>query len=104
MAVPGWPELAFCTESMASVRTVLMQSCSRAVDDSMAVGDFTSGPPRGIRGLESQPNLGAFGAPPCSLPSVLGQASLAPADHKGRHYKAGFANATISFARRSLVQ
>src|ERR1700730_8016938 len=67
MAVPGWPEFAFCTESMASVRTVLMQSCSRAVDDSTAVGDFTSGLPRGIRGMESQPNLGAFAAPPCCL-------------------------------------
>src|SRR5438045_3823451 len=31
IGVPGWPELAFCTASMDSVRTVLMQSASRLV-------------------------------------------------------------------------
>src|SRR5690348_3531383 len=31
MGAPGWPELAFCTASIASVRIVLMQVCSRSL-------------------------------------------------------------------------
>ncbi len=33
MGVPGWPEFAFWTASIARVRTVLMQSCSIWVED-----------------------------------------------------------------------
>src|ERR1700680_2449270 len=37
IAVPGWPELAFWTASMASVRTVLMHNCSSALRSSVGV-------------------------------------------------------------------
>src|SRR5271165_6568745 len=30
IGVPGWPLFAFCTASIESVRTVLMQSCSKS--------------------------------------------------------------------------
>src|SRR5436309_13713654 len=38
MGAPGWPDLAFCTASMASVRMVSIESVSMLVSAGMAPG------------------------------------------------------------------
>jgi hypothetical protein len=37
MAVPGWPELAFCGMSMARPRMTLMPSCSRSLSKALSM-------------------------------------------------------------------
>src|SRR5579862_8103302 len=55
MGVPGWPEFAFCTASIDSVRMVLMQSWSRSLSDGLNVASRGFAP--------SIENVDAFGEP-----------------------------------------
>src|SRR5687768_3893141 len=58
MGVPGWPDSAFCTASIDSVRMVLMHSSSS--DDATAVALVAGSDTAGLRRWEGSSGSGEF--------------------------------------------
>src|SRR5262249_53765909 len=58
IGVPGWPELAACTASMARVRMVLTAVCSILVADAIWTVTACSSPTRGVERMAGSSSKG----------------------------------------------